>query len=49
MNADEALQKLKEGNGRFVNNTPSQKDFRARRAELVDGQKPWVTVLACSD
>ncbi|MFH1306713.1 MAG: carbonic anhydrase [Candidatus Micrarchaeota archaeon] len=49
MNAEEALKKLKEGNERFANNKPGAKNFTARRKELLEGQKPWVTVLCCSD
>lgn len=49
MNSDEVMKKLMEGNERFVNNAPSKKDFTKRRTELIAGQKPWVTVLTCSD
>ncbi|PIT84902.1 carbonic anhydrase [Candidatus Micrarchaeota archaeon CG10_big_fil_rev_8_21_14_0_10_45_29] len=49
MNSDESLKKLKEGNGRFVKNSPSKKDYTARRMELISGQHPFVTVLACAD
>jgi carbonic anhydrase len=43
------LQKLTAGNQRFVAGTPSPKDSRARRAQLVDGQQPGAVVVACSD
>jgi carbonic anhydrase len=51
MSADEALQKLKEGNGRYVAGKPKHlNQTRKRRAETVaKGQHPFATVLACSD
>lgn len=49
MNADEAIKMLKEGNERFVKNIRKNRDFDKRRAELLAGQKPFVTILGCSD
>lgn len=49
MDANEALNGLKEGNARFAANKPSQKDFAAQRAAVVAGQKPYAIVLYCSD
>ncbi|VVC00420.1 Carbonic anhydrase [uncultured archaeon] len=49
MNAEESLNKLKEGNARFVSGKPSHKDMAKRRAELVSGQKPYAIILTCSD
>ncbi|MFH0927377.1 MAG: carbonic anhydrase, partial [Candidatus Micrarchaeota archaeon] len=49
MDANEALKKLKEGNERFVQGKPSQKDYAKRRAQLLSGQHPYATVLSCSD
>ena len=49
MDANEALNRLKEGNGRFVLGKPSQKDFTVMRAQFLSGQHPFVTVLSCSD
>jgi carbonic anhydrase len=47
---NEALQKLMDGNKRFVSGTLSQKDLGdAKRKELAKGQKPFATVLTCSD
>jgi carbonic anhydrase len=47
---NEALQKLMDGNKRFVSGTLAQKDLGdAKRKELVKGQKPFATVLTCSD
>ncbi|MFA5108862.1 MAG: carbonic anhydrase [Candidatus Micrarchaeia archaeon] len=49
MNADEAMQKLREGNERFVKNMRKDVDFERRRRELLAGQQPWATVLGCAD
>lgn len=47
---DEALQKLVEGNSRFVESTLTPKDLgNTRRTELTKGQKPFAVVLSCSD
>jgi carbonic anhydrase len=40
---------LKEGNRRFAENSPAEKDFPAQRKSLVGGQQPETIVLACSD
>lgn len=45
-----ALQKLKDGNARFVAEKPTAKDLSAkRRAELVKGQHPFAVILTCAD
>jgi carbonic anhydrase len=47
---DQALRQLVEGNGRFVNHTtqnPHQDP--ARLTELTEKQKPFATILGCSD
>src|SRR6187200_1637802 len=48
--ADDALQRLKEGNARFVAGTATfptvQKEVLAN---LVKGQRPYATILSCSD
>ena len=49
MDANEALNKLKEGNARFVAGKPSHKDFAAQRAAVLAGQHPYAIVLYCSD
>jgi carbonic anhydrase len=49
MNAEEAMEKLMEGNGRFVQGLRKQYDFIARRKELLEGQHPFATILTCSD
>ncbi|MCW3121885.1 MAG: carbonic anhydrase [Flavipsychrobacter sp.] len=45
----EALQKLKEGNFRFINNMPINKDLLNRIAETKDGQTPFAAILSCMD
>jgi len=49
MDANEALNKLKEGNARFAAGKPTQKDFVAQRASVLAGQHPYAVVLYCSD
>lgn len=49
-NPDEAVQRLKDGNQRFVGNTtvdPNQTDVR--RLEVATGQHPFATILGCVD
>jgi carbonic anhydrase len=49
--AQEALERLKEGNRRFVQHLRSTEVLMSqlRRSELVKGQKPFAIVLGCSD
>ena len=51
VSASDALKRLRKGNSRFVNgeNDIARSIGEARRAELVDSQKPFAAVLACSD
>jgi len=52
VNADEALKLLLAGNQRFVGgnlNSVTRDEMAQRRAELVQGQKPFAIVLCCSD
>jgi carbonic anhydrase len=49
MDQNEALNRLMEGNKRFVSGTMEHKDFGPRREELKAGQHPFATVVACSD
>ena len=48
---DEALEKLRAGNGRFVQNVRCIEAIGSqhRRDSLVAGQAPFATVLSCSD
>jgi carbonic anhydrase len=48
--SDEALQRLIEGNKRFLNGEPYLSGFpKETLAELVNGQNPYATILGCSD
>jgi carbonic anhydrase len=51
LSALEALQRLRQGNSRFVENQSLAASALnpARRAALVDGQEPFAIVLGCSD
>jgi carbonic anhydrase len=51
ISAREALERLREGNRRFVSDTRSRDALtgEARRKELVDGQAPFAAILGCSD
>lgn len=51
ISAREALERLREGNRRFVSDIPSRDAFTgpARRNELATGQEPFATILGCSD
>jgi carbonic anhydrase len=44
-----ALEILKEGNNRFVNNLKAQRDLLAQANETRDGQWPFAIVLSCID
>lgn len=48
--ADEALNKLLEGNSRFASNSSIHPDqSMERRAELLAGQHPFAVIVGCSD
>lgn len=51
ISANEALERLKEGNLRFISGLGGRDlDFEnARRLELVEGQFPFAIILGCSD
>jgi carbonic anhydrase len=51
ISADEALERLREGNRRFVagESTSSARSGAQRRDELVEAQSPHAIVLGCSD
>lgn len=44
-----ALQKLKEGNERFVNGKSTHKDYKAQVQETSQGQFPFAVILSCID
>lgn len=48
--ADQALQQLKDGNDRFVNDKSELINVtKERRDQLKDGQNPYAVVVSCSD
>jgi carbonic anhydrase len=47
--AREALERLREGNRRFVGGSSSVATDAATRAALVKGQQPFAIILSCSD
>ena len=49
--ADEALERLREGNRRFVSEIRSHENLtsEARRSALTAGQEPFAIILGCSD
>lgn len=50
MSPDLALQRLIEGNRRFVADQPAQADISTRRRlELAQGQKPFAALVGCAD
>lgn len=50
MTADEALQRLKDGNRRFLSGEPYPGGVpRETLSELAKGQNPFATILGCSD
>jgi carbonic anhydrase len=51
MDAITALERLREGNRRFVAGKPTATNIpiHARRNEVVDGQEPFAIILGCSD
>jgi len=51
ISANEALDRLRAGNARFVANTGNRDELRsrARRHELIEGQAPFAIILGCSD
>jgi|SRR5579862_5320507 len=44
-----ALQRLKEGNGRFVANATKRRDWSAKVVATASGQYPFAAVLGCMD
>jgi carbonic anhydrase len=49
-NADEALQRLREGNQRYVaNKSTGLNESASRRMEVAQGQMPFATIFSCVD
>ena len=50
LTADQALQLLKDGNQKFVADSPAQAPVsRERRLEIAEGQTPFAVLVSCSD
>ena len=51
ISAQEALQRLRAGNQRFVSGVRGHEAItnRSRRSELAAGQEPFAIILGCSD
>lgn len=51
ISAQEALERLREGNRRFVSDVPSRDAlrFQTRRSEVAASQEPFAAILGCSD
>ena len=51
ISAQQALERLREGNRRFVSNVRSHASLanEARRMAVADGQEPFAIILGCSD
>jgi carbonic anhydrase len=49
LSADEALERLMEGNMRYVKGDSRLHDFKAEREALVGGQNPYACILGCAD
>lgn len=50
LTADQALDKLKQGNARYVSDAQvCAVDLGGQRAHVTGGQAPWATILACAD
>jgi carbonic anhydrase len=51
ISARDALERLREGNRKFVSNNRSSEGFltQSRRAELTESQQPFAIILGCSD
>jgi carbonic anhydrase len=50
LSPDQAIERLKEGNRRFVADQPTQPDISSkRRMAIAQGQAPFAAILCCSD
>ena len=47
--SENALNLLKEGNSRFQNNTPLDRDLLGQVSDTSKGQYPFATILSCID
>jgi carbonic anhydrase len=49
LSADEALDRLKRGNARYVEGVSRRHDFKHERESLTTGQNPFAGILSCAD
>jgi carbonic anhydrase len=49
LSPDEALERLKKGNSRYVQGVMKRHDFDAERGALAGGQNPYAGILSCAD
>src|SRR5476649_2562025 len=49
LSPDEALERLKKGNERYVERVMKRHDFSAERGVLAGGQNPYAGILSCAD
>jgi carbonic anhydrase len=49
LSPDEALERLKKGNERYVTGVMKRHDFSAERGALAGGQNPFAGILSCAD
>jgi carbonic anhydrase len=49
LSPDEALERLEEGNERYVDGVARRHDFKHEREALVGGQNPYPAILSCAD
>jgi carbonic anhydrase len=49
LSPEEALERLKSGNRRYVDGVMKRHDFDAERAILAGGQNPFAGILSCAD
>lgn len=51
LSAREAIERLRDGNRRFISDVRTRETFtnQARRSELAAGQEPFAAILGCSD
>jgi carbonic anhydrase len=49
LSPDEALERLKSGNQRYVDGVMKRHDFDAERSLLAGGQNPFAGILSCAD
>jgi carbonic anhydrase len=49
LSPDEALERLKKGNGRYVDGVMKRHNFGSEREALAGGQNPFAGILSCAD